>query len=108
MSNVPTICPIGNYCPGKNTKQVCPDGTYNLDEGAISINSCLACPPGHFCTGGAITGAASVLRYMPYFGAATNNEYRVPPGSGNQNTANSLYYILSEDAKKVAEIGMAA
>ena len=73
VSNMPTICPIGNYCPGKDTKQVCPDGTYNLDEGAISINSCLACPPGHHCSGGAIAGASSILRYMPYFGAAQAN-----------------------------------
>lgn len=32
----------------------------------------------------------------------------MPPGSGNINTANSLYYVLKEDVKKVTEIGMAA
>ena len=88
--------------------QTCPNGTYNQDEGSISVNSCIPCPPGHFCTGGFITGASAVLKYLPLFGAAGPNEYRVPPGSSYNAEASALYYLLQEEANKVAEIGMAA
>ncbi|KAK9520852.1 hypothetical protein VZT92_020711 [Zoarces viviparus] len=37
-------CPLGNFIPVP-----CPRGTYGPTSGAMSIDSCLKCPPHHFC-----------------------------------------------------------
>ena len=41
---------IGFYCPlGSFTPLPCPKGTYGPSAGAVSIHSCLKCPPHHYC-----------------------------------------------------------
>lgn len=41
---------IGFYCPlGSFTPVPCPKGTYGPTAGAVSIDSCLKCPPHHYC-----------------------------------------------------------
>lgn len=41
---------IGFYCPlGSFTPLPCPKGTYEPTAGAVSIDSCLKCPPHHYC-----------------------------------------------------------
>lgn len=41
---------IGFYCPlGNVTPVPCPKGTYGPTAGAESIDSCLKCPPHHYC-----------------------------------------------------------
>lgn len=40
----------GFYCPlGRFTPVSCPKGTYGQTAGAVSIDSCLKCPPHHYC-----------------------------------------------------------
>ncbi|KAK2092831.1 hypothetical protein P7K49_029360, partial [Saguinus oedipus] len=45
-------CPAGFYCP-RGTKYAtqfpCPRGYYNPDPLTQSLDSCLPCPPGHYC-----------------------------------------------------------
>ncbi|MEJ1280486.1 putative gene 9195 [Cricetulus griseus] len=45
-------CPAGFYCP-RGTKHAtqfpCPRGYYNPDPLTHSLDSCLPCPPGHYC-----------------------------------------------------------
>ena len=41
---------IGFYCPlGSFTPVPCPKGTYGPNTDAVSIDSCLKCPPHHYC-----------------------------------------------------------
>ncbi|XP_071353450.1 uncharacterized protein [Trachinotus anak] len=41
---------LGFYCPlGSFTPVPCPKGTYGPTTGAVSIDSCLKCPPHHYC-----------------------------------------------------------
>ncbi|CAG6003331.1 unnamed protein product [Menidia menidia] len=43
-------CQPGFYCPQGNFSTVpCPKGTYGPTIGAVSIDSCLKCPPQHYC-----------------------------------------------------------
>ncbi|XP_036935202.1 uncharacterized protein LOC119008697 [Acanthopagrus latus] len=43
-------CQPGFYCPlGSFTPVPCPKGTYGPTAGAVSIDSCLKCPPHHYC-----------------------------------------------------------
>ncbi|KAF1394028.1 hypothetical protein PFLUV_G00022250 [Perca fluviatilis] len=43
-------CRPGFYCPlGNFTPFPCPKGTYGPTAGAMSIDSCLKCPPHHYC-----------------------------------------------------------
>ncbi|XP_056298037.1 uncharacterized protein LOC130211324 [Pseudoliparis swirei] len=43
-------CQPGFYCPlGNFTPVPCPRGTYGPTSGATSSDSCLKCPPHHFC-----------------------------------------------------------
>lgn len=42
----------GFYCPlGSLTPLPCPEGTYGPTAGAESVDSCLQCPPHHYCPG---------------------------------------------------------
>lgn len=45
------VCQIsGFYCPlGSPTPVPCPKGTYGPTADAMSIHSCLNCPPHHYC-----------------------------------------------------------
>lgn len=41
---------LGFYCPVERFTPVpCPKGTYGLSSDAVSIDSCLMCPPHHYC-----------------------------------------------------------
>ncbi|GAA6228396.1 uncharacterized protein LOC111665042 [Lates japonicus] len=43
-------CQPGFYCPvGSFTPLPCPKGTFGPTAGAVSIDSCLKCPPHHYC-----------------------------------------------------------
>ncbi|XP_033488068.2 uncharacterized protein LOC117260235 [Epinephelus lanceolatus] len=43
-------CQPGFYCPlGSFTPMPCPKGTYGPIAGAVSTDSCLKCPPHHYC-----------------------------------------------------------
>ncbi|XP_047191720.1 uncharacterized protein si:dkey-103g5.4 isoform X2 [Scophthalmus maximus] len=43
-------CQPGFYCPvGSFTSIPCPKGTYGPTADAVSIDSCLKCPPHHYC-----------------------------------------------------------
>ncbi|XP_026229838.1 uncharacterized protein LOC113171590 [Anabas testudineus] len=43
-------CQPGFYCPVESVTPVpCPKGTYGLTADAVSIDSCLVCPPHHYC-----------------------------------------------------------
>ncbi|XP_054650319.1 uncharacterized protein si:dkey-103g5.4 isoform X2 [Dunckerocampus dactyliophorus] len=43
-------CQAGFYCPqGSVTPVPCPKGTYGASTDAISMSSCLRCPPQHYC-----------------------------------------------------------
>ncbi|KAM3615726.1 uncharacterized protein V6R79_006907 [Siganus canaliculatus] len=45
-------CQTGYYCPlGGLVPVPCPKGTYGPASGAVSIESCLKCPPHHYCPG---------------------------------------------------------
>jgi len=50
-STIPLPCPSNYYCPQPTTQNACPIGTYNSGTNAISINSCLECSLGFFCSG---------------------------------------------------------
>lgn len=44
------MCLLGFYCPVESVTPVpCPKGTYGLTADAVSIDSCLVCPPHHYC-----------------------------------------------------------
>ncbi|XP_067362811.1 uncharacterized protein [Channa argus] len=44
------VCQPGFYCPeGSSTPVPCPKGTYGLTAEGVSIDSCLKCPPHHYC-----------------------------------------------------------
>lgn len=41
---------LGFYCPPASFSPVpCPRGTYGPNAGAVSQESCLKCPPQHYC-----------------------------------------------------------
>lgn len=92
-----TICPAGHFCP-RGTKEPikCPDGWYNLDEGASIFDTCLRCPAGFVCKDGVISDRADPLHYIPYHGASKKNQWPVPPGSGWNEAGNALYYRVDE------------
>lgn len=46
---VPDPCPPGYYCPPDGPALPCANGTYSATPAATSINTCLACPEGHWC-----------------------------------------------------------
>ena len=44
-------CPVGSFCQGNQTQEVCPEGFYtNINRQSI----CQSCPPGHYCSNGII------------------------------------------------------
>ncbi|XP_047450710.1 cell death abnormality protein 1 [Mugil cephalus] len=44
------LCQPGFYCPHGSLAPVpCPKGTYRPITGAVSLDSCLKCPPHHYC-----------------------------------------------------------
>jgi hypothetical protein len=77
------ICPPGSYCPVQSVRPInCPTGTYSRAAGATSVSLCeqcpsgfycpanvtsldaalaakIACPLGHYCMEGSVTGVES-------------------------------------------------
>ncbi|XP_056298043.1 multiple epidermal growth factor-like domains protein 10 [Pseudoliparis swirei] len=44
-------CSAGSYCPGGTNYMVpCPAGTFSSIHGAVSIEVCQSCLPGHYCS----------------------------------------------------------
>lgn len=47
---LPTVCPIGNYCPeGSIFTSPCPPGTYNIKTGLYDSRECTSCSAGYYC-----------------------------------------------------------
>ncbi|XP_023817540.1 zonadhesin-like isoform X2 [Oryzias latipes] len=43
-------CPSGFYCPKATSSVIpCPSGTFGSAEGAVSLEACRSCTPGHYC-----------------------------------------------------------
>ena len=50
-TGVPLRCPHGYYCPsGTSRPKKCPIGTYGPDYDLKSVNGCLPCPSGMYCS----------------------------------------------------------
>nr|DBA16528.1 TPA: hypothetical protein GDO54_003912 [Pyxicephalus adspersus] len=50
------LCPAGHFCPaGSQHPAPCPAGSFQPLTGMSSPDSCLACPPGKFCKGEALS-----------------------------------------------------
>ena len=46
----PLACEAGHYCPAGSFGPIaCPPGTENPAAGAVSVDDCRTCPPGHWC-----------------------------------------------------------
>jgi len=50
-STIPLPCPSNYYCPQPTEQIPCPAGTYYNDNNAISVNSCISCDKGFYCSG---------------------------------------------------------
>ncbi|KAG5176571.1 hypothetical protein JKP88DRAFT_242363 [Tribonema minus] len=50
------ICPVGHYCTGNGSARTCPAGVYGADTGLTTAACSGACPPGLFCSFGAVQG----------------------------------------------------
>lgn len=50
-SPFPQTCPKNYYCPSSTEIYPCPEGTYSDGFSSTSIDSCITCPLGHYCTG---------------------------------------------------------
>ena len=70
----PTICPINHYCPAQVSAGIfCPSGTYTDQQGLEAATQCRYCPPGKYCTNGAITGDCDDGYYCDH-GAKTSHD----------------------------------
>ena len=56
----PIPCPIGTYCEvSSDYPTLCHNGTYGVGITLTSADDCAACPSGHYCTDGNVTGTCS-------------------------------------------------
>ncbi|KAJ8368244.1 hypothetical protein SKAU_G00082720 [Synaphobranchus kaupii] len=64
----PQPCPRGHYCPGGSgmaTQFGCPTGTFNPREGVISVDDCISCPPGKFCSAVGLSEPGGTVAPVP-------------------------------------------
>ncbi|PIK41162.1 hypothetical protein BSL78_21986 [Apostichopus japonicus] len=83
------ICPVGYYCPeGTFEPFICPSGTYQLNPGEWT---CDTCPAGYYCdsTGGVVNVTEDVICPQGYFcpmGTKRADEFPCPRGTfGNSS-----------------------
>ena len=79
-------CPTGHYCPeatGVSTAHPCPTGTYNPNTNAFSVDQCIACDPGKYCTGTGLTAVGPDCNAGTYCigGSSTSAGTQCPIGS---------------------------
>jgi len=54
-STIPLPCPANYYCPQPTNQIACPIGTYYRGNNAISVDSCLECSTGFYCSGNGLS-----------------------------------------------------
>jgi hypothetical protein len=67
-SVIPTICPVGHYCPDGILPLKCPDGRYGSSEGLRDRACSGICPTGYYCPQGTVT-ANDYICPAGYFGS---------------------------------------
>jgi hypothetical protein len=80
---VPGECPIGHYCPARTSSVTneaieCPAGTYGDRVNLGSVEECVPCEPGKFCTAGQTSRGASTDCDETFFcpiGSSAGNGY---------------------------------
>jgi hypothetical protein len=86
-------CKVGHYCPrgtSYGNEISCPAGTYSNRTLLTSVDECIPCLPGYYCSGGAsdVSGSCKAGYYCP---TATSypNQFACP--SGTYSTSIHLY-----------------
>ena len=59
-SILPTICPLGHYCPDGISALLCPDGRYGSEEGLKDRSCSGVCPAGYFCPEGSTSATGNI------------------------------------------------
>jgi hypothetical protein len=55
-TSAPATCPLRHYCPiGSHVPTACPAGSFGEFTGLKQPSECSPCPPGRFCSNGAVT-----------------------------------------------------
>ena len=87
-STDPQTCPEGYFCPQgthASDEYACPAGTYNDQQGAVSLADCYACPEGYYCPAGSSTGndASRICPagYVCPLGTSDDEQFPCPPGT---------------------------
>ncbi|XP_034024625.1 multiple epidermal growth factor-like domains protein 6 [Thalassophryne amazonica] len=78
-------CPVGHYCPAGCLSPVpCPVGSIRNTTGGVSMESCSACSPGHYCTAEGLaspSGLCAAGFYCPFdFSSTTPYAFLCPKG----------------------------
>ncbi|CAG6003426.1 unnamed protein product, partial [Menidia menidia] len=78
-------CPVGHFCPrGCLSPILCPIGSIRNTTGGVSIESCFACPAGHYCSSEGLSspsGPCAAGFYCPYdFSSTTPYAFLCPKG----------------------------
>ncbi|KAM4567238.1 uncharacterized protein PAE49_010636 isoform 2-T2 [Odontesthes bonariensis] len=78
-------CPVGHFCPGGCLAPVlCPLGSIRNTTGGVSMESCFACPAGHYCSAEGLaspSGPCAAGFYCPYdFSSTTPYAFLCPKG----------------------------
>ncbi|KAM9734328.1 uncharacterized protein ACNS7B_016072 [Menidia menidia] len=78
-------CPVGHFCPrGILSPILCPIGSIRNTTGGVSIESCFACPAGHYCSSEGLaspSGPCAAGFYCPYdFSSTTPYAFLCPKG----------------------------
>ena len=88
-----SLFPIGFYCPlGSFTPVPCPKGTYGLTAGAVFIDSCLKCPPHHYCPRPGLSASlpCGPVAQQPLSGQDTC----VCPGEGQSFQVTTCFHMI--------------
>ncbi|XP_077422977.1 uncharacterized protein LOC144052618 isoform X3 [Vanacampus margaritifer] len=93
----PTLCRAGYYCPpgmAQGTGFPCPTGTVQNQLGASSLDACLPCPAGMFCSQPGLshpTGSCEAGYYCPT-GSTSKNSFEYQSNSTRSHLCPSGYY----------------
>ncbi|XP_028320851.1 uncharacterized protein LOC114474630 [Gouania willdenowi] len=85
----PALCPVGHYCPAGlsyGMKFPCPLGTVQSQRGVSSLDGCLPCPAGSFCSESGLvkpSGMCEAGFYCPAGSTSPNStEYQMNSSTG--------------------------
>ncbi|CAI5693753.1 unnamed protein product [Oreochromis niloticus] len=87
-------CSAGSYCPRGTSYMIpCPAGTFSSIEGAVSLEACQPCLPGHFCAKDGLSFPSGLCN--PGFYCREGSRSATPWGNTTENGSGLLGHSLT-------------